>query len=80
MVDINRLKARMVLAGYDQKTLTAACCEKGYKISYNTMNAKFNNNSPITCDDADMFCDVLDIHDSAEKARIFLAPTIPEMG
>lgn len=80
MVDINRLKARMVLAGFDQKSLTTACKEKGYKTSYNTINAKFNNNSPITCDDAEMFCDVLEIHDPAEKAGIFLAPPIPEMG
>lgn len=80
MVDINRLKARMVLAGHDQKTLTAACKAKGYKTSYNTINAKFNKNSPITCDDAEMFCDVLEIYEPAEKAGIFLAPPVPEMG
>lgn len=80
MVDINRLKARMVLAGYNQKTLTAACKEKGYKTSYNTINAKFNEESPITCDDAEMFCDVLEIHEPAERAGIFLAPPIPKVG
>lgn len=80
MVDINRLKARMVLAGYNQKTLTAACKEKGYKTSYNTINAKFNEESPITCDDAEMFCDVLEIHEPAERAGIFLAPAIPKVG
>ena len=80
MVDTNRLLARVVMAGYDRKTLTAACKKKGYKISYNTMIAKFNRTSPITCDDAEMFCDVLDIHDPAEKAGIFLAPPIPNVG
>lgn len=80
MVDINRLKARMVLAGYNQKTLTAACKEKGYKTSYNTINAKFNEESPITCDDAEMFCDVLEIFEPAERAGIFLAPAIPKVG
>ena len=80
MVDINRLMARMVLAGHNQKTLTDACRKKGYKTSYNTINAKFNKNSPITCDDAEMFCDVLEIHEPAEKAGIFLAPPIPEVG
>lgn len=80
MVDINRLKARMVLAGYNQKTLTAACKGKGYKTSYNTINAKFNEESPITCDDAEMFCDVLEIHEPAERAGIFLAPSIPKVG
>lgn len=73
MVDINKLKSLMVLAGYNQRTLTKACNKKGYKISENTMNAKFNNRSPWTCDDADMLCDVLKIHDAAKKAEIFLA-------
>ena len=73
MVDINKLKSRMVLAGYNQQTLTEACRKKGYKIGKNTLNAKFNNRSPWTCDDADMFCDVLSINDPAEKAEIFLA-------
>jgi hypothetical protein len=63
----------MVLAGHDRKTLTAACNEKGYKISYNTMVAKFNKTSPITCDDAEMFCAVLEVQDPAERAAIFLA-------
>ena len=73
MVDVKKLKARMVLAGHDRKTLTAECNKKGYKISYNTMVAKINESSPITCDDAEMFCVVLDINDPAEKAAIFLA-------
>lgn len=73
MVDINKLKSRMVLMGFNQRTLTAACKEKGYKISENTMNAKFNGRSPWNCDDADMMCDVLRISDPGEKADIFLA-------
>lgn len=73
MVDINKLKSRMVLAGYNQQTFTTECKKKGYKISKNTINAKFNNRSPWTCDDVDMFCDVLRISDPAEKAEIFLA-------
>lgn len=72
MPDIKKLKSRMVLAGYNQKTLAAACRKKGYKISDNTMNAKFNNRSPWTCDDADMISDVLEIYDPAEKCEIFL--------
>lgn len=73
MVDINKLKARMVLAGYNQSTLTTACQEKGYKIGKNAIGYKLNNRSPWTCDDADMLCDVLKITDPAEKAAIFLA-------
>lgn len=73
MVDLNKLKSRMVLAGYNQQTLTDACRGKGYKISKNTLNAKFNGRSPWTCDDADMLCDVLEISNPAEKGEIFLA-------
>ena len=73
MVDINRLKARMVLAGHNQKSLTTACISKGYEIGKNAINLKLNGRSPWTCDDADMLCDVLEIHDPAEKAAIFLA-------
>lgn len=73
MVDINKLKARMVLAGYNQSTLTIACKEKGYKIGKNAISYKLNGRSPWTCDDADMLCDVLNIIEPAEKAAIFLA-------
>ena len=73
MVDIKKLRACMVLAGHDGKTLTAACQENGYKISYNTVSAKLSGKSPITCDDAEIFCTVLEIHDPAERAAIFLA-------
>lgn len=73
MVDILKLKARMVSQGHNQQTLTEACRKKGYKISKNTINAKFNKRSPMTCDDAEMFCDVLKITDPAEKVEIFLS-------
>ena len=73
MVDVNKLKARMVLMGYNQRTFATACNNKGYKISENTVNAKFTGRSPWTIDDADMAIDVLEITDPAEKAAIFLA-------
>lgn len=73
MVDINKLKSRMVLAGYNQQTLTVACKEKGYKTSENTISAKFTGRTKWTCDDAEMLCDVLEIRVPAEKAEIFLA-------
>ena len=80
MVDINKLKARMALAGHNQQTLVAACKEKGYKISENTISAKINKRSKWTTDDADMLCDVLGIREPAEKAGIFLAEPIPKVG
>lgn len=73
MVDIAKLKARMVLNGYNQRTLVEACKAKGYQTSVNTISAKLNDRSSWTCDDADMLCDVLEICDPAEKAEIFLA-------
>ena len=72
MVDTKRIRARMVLAGYNQRTLARACKEKGYKTSENTINAKLNNRSPWTCEDVDMLCDVLAINDPLEKVEIFL--------
>lgn len=73
MVDVNKLRSRMVLAGYNQKTLTEECRKKGYKVNKNTLSAKFCGRSKITCDDADMFIDVLKIEDPIEKCEIFLA-------
>ena len=73
MVNIAKLKARMVLKGYNQRTLAVACKEKGYKTSENTICAKMNDRSPWTCDDIDMMCDVLEIDDPADKVDIFLS-------
>lgn len=73
MVNINKLKARMVLMGYNQREFTDACQKKGYKISGNTVNAKFTGRSPWTIEDADMAIDVLEIRDPIEKVAIFLA-------
>ena len=73
MVNIAKLKARMVLKGYNQRTLAKACKDKGYKTSENTIYAKMNDRSPWTCDDIDMMCDVLEIVDPADKVDIFLA-------
>ena len=73
MVNINKLRSRMVLAGYNQETLRKACIEKGYKVGKNAISAKFCGRSKITCDDADMFIDVLNIEDPIEKCEIFLA-------
>lgn len=73
MVEINKLRARMALMGYNQRTLTEECRKRGYKTSENTMCAKFNNRKRWTVDEAYMLCDVLEITDLAERAEIFLA-------
>ena len=72
MVDIQKLKSRMVLMGYTQRSLVAEMNARGYKTSVNTFSSKMNSKSQFDCDDADSICDILDIRNPAEKADIFL--------
>ena len=73
MVDVNKLRARMVLMGYTQKSLVAEMNERGVKTSENTFSSKMNNPKKFNCDDADVICDILALEHPAEKAEIFLA-------
>ncbi len=73
MVDVNKLRARMVLMGYTQKSLVAEMNERGVKTTENTFSSKMNGRSQFDCDDADVICDILEVNDLAEKADIFLA-------
>lgn len=72
MVDVNKLKSRMVLMGHTQKSLVAEMNERGIKTSENTFSAKMNGRSQFNCDDADVICDILKVEHPAEKAEIFL--------
>ena len=73
MVDVNRLRSRMVLMGYSQKSLVAEMNARGLKTSENTFSSKMNGRSQFDCDDADMICEILEVHEPEEKAEIFLA-------
>ena len=73
MVDVNRLRSRMVLKGYTQKTLVAEMNARGVKTSENTFSSKMNGKSQFDCDDADVICEILEVEDPAKKAEIFLA-------
>ncbi len=73
MVEVYRLKSRMVLMGYTQKTLAAEMTARGVKTSENTLSAKMNGKSQFDCDDADVICDILEVESPSEKADIFLA-------
>lgn len=73
MVDIQKLRSRMVLKGYNQKRLVAEMNDRGVKISENTFSSKMNSKSKINTDDVDVICEILEIIDPAEKAEIFLA-------
>ena len=72
MVDIQKLRSRMVLKGFNQRTLVAEMNARGFKTSENTFSSKMTSKSQFDCDDADIICDILEIRDPAEKADIFL--------
>ena len=73
MVDVNKLKARMVLMGYTQKSLVSEMNERGLKTTENTLSSKMNGRSQFDCIDADVICEILKVSKPAEKAEIFLA-------
>ena len=73
MVDMNKLKSRMVLMGYTQKSLVVEMTKRGVKTSENTLSSKMNGKSQFDCEDADVICDILEVKKPADKAEIFLA-------
>ena len=73
MVNVNKLKARMVLMGYTQKSLVTEMTQRGVKTSENTLSSKMQGKSQFDCVDADVICEILEVNDPAEKAEIFLA-------
>lgn len=73
MVDINKLKSRMVLVGHTQKTLVAELSAKGFPMTENTLSAKMNGKSQFYVEDAQAICEILGIHKAEDRADIFLA-------
>ena len=73
MVDVNKLKSRMVLAGHTQRTLVAALRTKGVTMSENTLSAKMKGKSQFYVEDAQAICEILGIDIAEDKADIFLA-------
>lgn len=72
LVDVNKLRSRMVLMGHTQKSLVAEMIKRGVKTTENTFSSKMNGRSQFDCEDADVICDILKVDDPAEKADIFL--------
>lgn len=66
----NRLKGKIIEAGFSQQALAAQL-----RMSKNTLSNKINGKTPFNLDEAKNICDILGIHDDAEKAQIFLAET-----
>ena len=73
MVDIQKLRSRMVLKGYSQRSLVAEINARGLKISENTFSSKMTGKSSFDCDVVDLICDILGVEEPAHKAEIFLA-------
>lgn len=73
MVNIQKLRSRMVLKGYNQRSLVAEIKARGIKVSENTFSSKMSGRSSFDCDMVDVICDILEIEIPAEKAEIFLA-------
>ena len=73
MVDVQKLRSRMVLKGYNQRSLVAEMNIRGVRISENTFCSKMNRKSPFDTDLVDVICDILEVEEPAEKAEIFLA-------
>lgn len=73
MVDVNKLKSRMILVGHTQKTLAAELRAKGFAMTENTLSAKMNGRSQFYVEDALAICEILGIDKAEDKAEIFLA-------
>ena len=73
MVDVNKLKARMVLMGHTQKSLVQEMTKRGVKTSKNTLSSKMTGKSQFDCVDADVICEILEVNSPADRAEIFLA-------
>ena len=72
MVDVNKLRSRMVLMGYTQKSLVAEMNARGLKITKNTLSSKMQNPRKFNCEEADVICDILELKNTVDKADIFL--------
>lgn len=73
MVDVNRLRSKIVLSGHTQKSLVAEMCARGVKMSENTLSAKMTGRSQFCVDEVLVISDILGIDSGEEKANIFLA-------
>ena len=66
-MDCNKLKRRIAAAGYSQKSLAARL-----EMSHSTLNRKVNGIVPFHTVEIEELCQILMIHDGAERAAIFL--------
>lgn len=70
MVNVKKLKSKMVAADMTQQALA-----KAVGMSRSSINAKMNGHYPFNVDEVVLICDVLGIVDASEKEDIFLQRT-----
>ena len=68
MINKQKLLAKMVEAGYTQKSLA-----KAVNMSKNTINAKLNGKGCFNTKQIELICEILNIISGQEKIDIFLA-------
>ena len=68
MINTPKLKARMLEAGYTQRSLAAAM-----DMSVNTLNEKINGKTEFNISQVLQLCQILHIEGDQEKCHIFLA-------
>lgn len=68
MMQANILRARMVEAGYTQRSLA-----KEINMSENSLSSKLSGRSSFDVDEAVTICNVLNIRDYRDRANIFLS-------
>lgn len=66
-MNMQKLKGRIVAAGYSQRSLAPHV-----NMSVNTLNSRVNGKTPFNTVEIEVLCKLLDINDIAEKADIFL--------
>ena len=67
MLNSDKLKARIVEAGYTQKKFAEAI-----QISQNTLTSRLQGKSYFNTEEIDRICSVLNIANSKDKVNIFL--------
>ena len=75
MIDVNKLKGRIVSAGHSQRSLA-----KEMGMNKNTLNSKVNGQSSFTVEEVERLCALIGIESATEKCDIFFASSVPEVG
>lgn len=67
MVNVNQLKGRIVMNGYNQREISSLL-----RISESLLSSKINNRAPFDTKEIDLLCELLNITEDQDKIDIFL--------